>query len=325
MVVESKMISRAIVGSACCCLSSMWIAGGAVCLSLPNPTSSFLWSAPKSHRSPTRLISQSVSYPTTRVSFRQHYGSEADQPTASYTPTIVPVETEISTELLQQHLLEGFIAHRTLLNSMDLQPAFEQTVELITSNSRPNDETDIATEQQSSSPPTTPIISVLSDVWKARLLLLLSAALYGTNFTLVKSIDEINGMSVGMASTLRFGFAALAMLPLLFAPIDAELKLMTKERRGGGGADGNILSKFWEEPTRLSAGLAGMEIGLYNSIGYLAQAVGLKTTTASKVSSMLVFFVYYLFLFALNLTPALHTNVHRVHSFAQWRWLLFRF
>lgn len=282
MVMESKMISRAIVGSACCCLSSMWIAGGAACLSLPNPTSSFLWSAPKSHRSPTRLISQSVSYPTTRVSFRQHYGSEADQPTASYTPAIVPVETEISTELLQQHLLEGFIAHRTLLNSMDLQPAFEQTVELITSNSRPNDETDIATEQQSSSPPTTPIISVLSDVWKARLLLLLSAALYGTNFTLVKSIDEINGMSVGMASTLRFGFAALAMLPLLFAPIDAELKLMTKERRGGGGADGNILSKFWEEPTRLSAGLAGMEIGLYNSIGYLAQAVGLKTTTASK-------------------------------------------
>ena len=135
------------------------------------------------------------------------------------------------------------------------------------------------------------MISILSDVWKARLLLLLSAALYGTNFTIVKSIDDIDGMSVGMASTLRFGFAALAMLPLLFAPIDAELKLAAKERRDGGGGgvatNGNALSGLWEEPTRLSAGLAGMEIGLYNSVGYLAQAVGLKTTTASKVSSVL--------------------------------------
>lgn len=41
--------------------------------------------------------------------------------------------------------------------------------------------------------------------------------------------------------------------------------------------------QFLEEPSRLSAGLAGMEIGLYNSIGYIAQAVGLRTTTASKV------------------------------------------
>ena len=162
----------------------------------------------------------------------------------------------------------------------------------------PNDGSHIATVPRSSSPPTTTttttttmMISILSDVWKARLLLLLSAALYGTNFTIVKSIDEIDGMSVGMASTLRFGFAALAMLPLLFAPIDAELKLAAKERRDGGGGGGvammngnNVLSGLWEEPTRLSAGLAGMEIGLYNSVGYLAQAVGLKTTTASKVS-----------------------------------------
>ena len=30
--------------------------------------------------------------------------------------------------------------------------------------------------------------------------------------------------------------------------------------------------------------LAGMEVGMYNSIGYIAQVVGLKTTTASKAS-----------------------------------------
>ena len=64
------------------------------------------------------------------------------------------------------------------------------------------------------------------------------------------------------------------MLPWLFAPISEELKVFE--------GDNNVLLKFGEEPTRLSAGLAGMEIGMYNAIGYIAQAVGLKTTTASK-------------------------------------------
>jgi drug/metabolite transporter (DMT)-like permease len=115
---------------------------------------------------------------------------------------------------------------------------------------------------------------MLSDVWNARLLLLLSAALYGTNFTLVKSIDDIPGMSVGLASTFRFGFAALVMLPLLFTPLEDEEHT-------------SIMTLAVEQPTttttRRSIIVAGMEIGLYNSIGYLFQAEGLKTTTASKV------------------------------------------
>ena len=129
-------------------------------------------------------------------------------------------------------------------------------------------------------------------------------------------------MSVGLASTLRFGFAALAMLPLLFAPIDAELTLMAKERRDGSGTSGNVLSELWEEPTRLSAGLAGMEIGLYNSVGYLAQAVGLKTTTASKVSSMLTYYSFtgvYPHLIS-HLRCACERCIPRVHLFAPWRW-----
>ena len=250
---------------------------------------------------------------------------------------VVPAETtEISTAhiILQQHLLEGLMAHQSLLDSMDLPPALERTVEMISLRSIPKND-----ESHSSSPPTTTttttttmMISILSDVWKARLLLLLSAALYGTNFTIVKSIDDIDGMSVGMASTLRFGFAALAMLPLLFAPIDAELKLAAKERRDGGGGgggggvatNGNALSGLWEEPTRLSAGLAGMEIGLYNSVGYLAQAVGLKTTTASKVSSVLtLLFIHQVsirILFSHLLCMRTLCTLFRVHSFAPWRW-----
>jgi len=52
--------------------------------------------------------------------------------------------------------------------------------------------------------------------------------------------------------------------------------------RNAEKSSGNILLEVTEEPTRLSAGLAGMEIGIWVSIGYIAQAIGLQTTTASK-------------------------------------------
>ncbi len=39
-----------------------------------------------------------------------------------------------------------------------------------------------------------------------------------------------------------------------------------------------------------SVGLAGMEIGLWNSIGYISQAIGLRTTAASTVRRRIVFF-----------------------------------
>lgn len=116
------------------------------------------------------------------------------------------------------------------------------------------------------------------EVWIARLLLLLSAALYGTNFTMVKSLDE--SLSVGVSSTLRFGFAAIFMLPWLLAPINEDLKTIARKKYDK--CKEGIAN--WEEPTRLSAGLAGMEIGVYNSIGYITQAVGLKTIAANKVS-----------------------------------------
>ena len=118
------------------------------------------------------------------------------------------------------------------------------------------------------------------EVWIARLLLLLSAALYGTNFTFVKSLDE--SLSVGLSSTLRFGFAALFMLPWLLAPIDEELKAMAQEKLQKCRNEFDVMN--WEMPTRLTAGLAGMEIGMYNAIGYISQAVGLKTIPANKVS-----------------------------------------
>jgi len=187
------------------------------------------------------------------------------------------LEPNSDTTLFEQELLAGYTDYQSLVNSLDNQA----TLELF--------ESDIMLDETAAldsivTVPTKEAFSIfdLSDVWKARLLLLLSAALYGTNFTFVKSLDE--SMSVGLSSTLRFGFAALVMLPWLFAPLGEEAKALARERNDGESTDGegNALLKFVEDPMRVGAVLAGMEIGVYNSIGYIAQAVGLKTTCASK-------------------------------------------
>jgi drug/metabolite transporter (DMT)-like permease len=93
----------------------------------------------------------------------------------------------------------------------------------------------------------------LSDVWKARLLLCASAALYGTNFSVVKILGDT--MPVGLSSALRFGLAALVTLPWL----------IMNPKQGS-----------------VNAAWLGFEVGLWNSIGYIAQAVGLETTPASE-------------------------------------------
>jgi len=228
---------------------------------LPTAISSFSWPSPKTkiatstthHRSDAGILNYQTQNGT-------DWTKGGDWLSGHATAT-VDVDVETEKDIIQQELLEGYIAHQILLKSMsmseDEQTNLEQheEYELISSELITDVSDDI---------PSTPI---LSDVWKARLLLLLSAALYGTNFTFVKALDE--SMSVGISSTLRFGFAAVAMLPWLIAPISDELKLMAQ-------VEGN------EEPTRLSVALAGMEIGVLNSVGYISQAIGLKTTTASK-------------------------------------------
>jgi drug/metabolite transporter (DMT)-like permease len=95
----------------------------------------------------------------------------------------------------------------------------------------------------------------LSDLWKARLLLIGAAALYGTNFSLVKLLGDI--MPVGVSTSLRFGAAALVTLPWLL-----------KDARN----DKDALMAAW----------LGFEVGLWNSIGYVSQAVGLDTTPAAE-------------------------------------------
>jgi len=91
-------------------------------------------------------------------------------------------------------------------------------------------------------------------ILKARLLLLCAAALYGTNFSLVKIMGDT--MPVEVSSTLRFGLAALFTFPWLVEDLSQDSALL--------------------------ATLLGFEVGLWNFVGYITQAVGLETTSASK-------------------------------------------
>jgi drug/metabolite transporter (DMT)-like permease len=103
----------------------------------------------------------------------------------------------------------------------------------------------------------------MGDVYIARALILLAAALYGSNFSLVKMMGEDTPLSVGMTSTLRFGLAAIATSPWLFSNL-------------------NQIRTEWSTSSEAATMLAGFEVGLWNCMGYIAQAVGLETTLASK-------------------------------------------
>jgi drug/metabolite transporter (DMT)-like permease len=111
------------------------------------------------------------------------------------------------------------------------------------------------------------VIPFLSPLWQARILLLLSASLYGTNFTFVKILNENVPECVG--TSLRFALASLATLPWLL--------------RRNQNEDDSVAQ--YVEPTLPFEGsnpiIGGFEVGMWNSIGYLAQAVGLETTPAS--------------------------------------------
>ena len=153
----------------------------------------------------------------------------------------------------------------------------------------------------------------VSDVWKARMLLLLSAALYGTNFTYVKILNE--NVPVNFGTALRFSIAAAVTLPWLFQrpemdvdvdidiDIDIDIDTDTVQNTYDTGAnanarditngfvDSNINASHKESaglvpttpliPSHVSGAIVGgAEVGLWNSIGYLSQAQGLETTPA---------------------------------------------
>eukprot|EP00978_Attheya_sp_CCMP212_P007817 scaffold18163_cov55-Attheya_sp.AAC.2 len=98
----------------------------------------------------------------------------------------------------------------------------------------------------------------LSAIWKARLLLIAAAALYGTNFTVVKIVDE--SIPVGIATALRFGMAAIVGLPWLLAPSKPAEQLEEK------GVEISPLEENFESSSALACALAGFEVGAWNSL-----------------------------------------------------------
>lgn len=89
----------------------------------------------------------------------------------------------------------------------------------------------------------TPFRAKPSEPWRARLTLALVASLYGTNYTAIKFMGDL--MDTSSLLTLRFGLASLALLPAL----------------QGIGMD--VL-------------LAGAEVGIYATLGYMAQAYAMR-------------------------------------------------
>ena len=96
------------------------------------------------------------------------------------------------------------------------------------------------------------------DLFLPRALVLCSAALYGTNFTFVKILTE--SMPIGAMTSLRFFLASLFTFLWLIP--------RKGEKEEGVNVNGALL--------------AGLEVGLWNSFGYVGQAVGLQTTDAGK-------------------------------------------
>lgn len=125
----------------------------------------------------------------------------------------------------------------------------------------------------------------LSDVWKARILLIISAALYGTNFTVVKILNDYIPTEIG--AVLRFSLAAGVTLPWLFKSSSEEKTANDEVNYKKSSLSGishhlpifNSISNlsFMDTPI-----FAGLEVGVWTAIGYLAQAEGLETIEAGK-------------------------------------------
>jgi len=110
------------------------------------------------------------------------------------------------------------------------------------------------TEEDAGSVPS-PSDSTSDGLVEGRLLMLLVACLWGTNFPAVKAILEA-GLSPSLAAAARFGLAALALSPLLKQGPKLERELV----------------------------IGGLECGAWLALGYIAQALALMDTPSAVVA-----------------------------------------
>lgn len=156
-----------------------------------------------------------------------------------------------------------------------------------------------------------------NEVYFARFILLVAAALYGTNFSIVKILGELD-IPIGLSATLRFGLAALATSPWLLASTfmkpSASKSSQNNNNNNGvidvsdmttaptvGAMNGDVtnvlpdsnaiidsitsnfnMNNMMISIEEMGAMKAGFIAGMWNCVGYIAQAFGLTTTLASK-------------------------------------------
>lgn len=138
------------------------------------------------------------------------------------------------------------------------------------------------------------------DVFIARLLVLVAAALYGTNFAVVKNLG-VYDIPTEASTFLRFFLASLVTSFWLFSPRKPP---SSSSSSAGMYEDYDIIQEKTNLKLQSDSSLAllqtrtavnevsdfgpmmlGMEVGIWNAIGYISQALGLQTVDASKVSS----------------------------------------
>jgi hypothetical protein len=129
-------------------------------------------------------------------------------------------------------------------------------------------------------------------LWQGRMLILAAAAIYGTNFALVKLLGD--SMTVGSAASARFTIAAVAVcLPIGLQETMHNLRssqqqqtaddittAMSKSIKDG---DGTTVADELTPGERWPSTWLGAEVGTWYCIGYIFQALGLETVDASKV------------------------------------------
>lgn len=113
------------------------------------------------------------------------------------------------------------------------------------------------------------------DILIARALILGAAALYGTNFAFVKTLIVSENMSVGAMTSLRFFLASLFTCYWLLPSSSSSSASSSSD------TDENIVENKSDD-LGTKAIVAGLEIGVWNAIGYIGQAVGLQTMDAGK-------------------------------------------
>jgi hypothetical protein len=117
--------------------------------------------------------------------------------------------------------------------------------------------------------------SMRQAVWQGRALAILAAAIFGTNFSLVKFLDAGSDIPIATAAVLRFALASTV--------VSAVVEMSELNQKNNRHQLDLEMTTHPDVANKRHAFLSGGEVGLWYGAGYIAQAVGLHTVDASKV------------------------------------------